>query len=128
MTYSNLTLAALSDGSGSCTVGKTFRAQARMADKSSRQNHDAAGEPAGRDDSAAFTIVALRGSTGSLSALKAFFTDLPDDIGMAFVLVTQLQPDHQSVLPEIIARHTSTPGQKTLDHVMQGYPGCMHTA
>jgi two-component system CheB/CheR fusion protein len=34
---------------------------------------------------------------------------MPADSGMAFVLVQHLDPDHESALAEILARHTVMP-------------------
>jgi two-component system CheB/CheR fusion protein len=49
-------------------------------------------------------IVALGASAGGLVAFKAFFTAIPADTGMAFVLVQHLDPHYQSMLVEILAR------------------------
>jgi two-component system, chemotaxis family, CheB/CheR fusion protein len=61
---------------------------------------------AGKDS---VTIVGLGASAGGLAALRAFFEALPPDTGMAFVIVTHMAPDKESLLPEILARHTPMP-------------------
>ncbi len=53
-----------------------------------------------------FLIVALGASAGGLEALEKFFTNMPDDAGIAFVVVQHLAPDHTSALPELLARCT----------------------
>lgn len=52
-------------------------------------------------------IVGIGGTAGGLQAYKAFFDALPADLGMAFVLVTQIVPASTSQLVDILARHTS---------------------
>ena len=40
---------------------------------------------------------------------ETFFTHMPSDSGMAFVLVQHLAPDRASLLPELLARYTRMP-------------------
>lgn len=56
-----------------------------------------------------FVIAALGASAGGLTALETFFKHMPADAGIAFAVVQHLSPDHPSVLPELLARHTSMP-------------------
>ena len=51
-------------------------------------------------------IVGLGASAGGLPALQAFFEALPKDTGMALVVIQHLAPDHESMLRDILARHT----------------------
>ena len=51
-------------------------------------------------------IVALGASAGGLEALESFFKHLPNDTGMAFVVVVHLDPEHVSLLPELLQRLT----------------------
>jgi len=55
-----------------------------------------------------FPIVGIGASAGGLVAMEAFFTGMPGDVdpGMAFVLVQHLDPDHKSLLTELIQRRT----------------------
>ncbi len=53
-----------------------------------------------------FPIVGLGASAGGLDAFERFFSHLPPDSGMAFVVVQHLARDHESLLPELLARHT----------------------
>ncbi len=57
----------------------------------------------------AFPIVALGASAGGLEAFEAFFRKVPPESGMAFVLVSHLDPDHVSLLGEILQRCTAMP-------------------
>jgi two-component system CheB/CheR fusion protein len=56
-----------------------------------------------------FPIVAIGASAGGLEAYKEFFLALPLDTGMAFVLIQHLDPSHESMLTEIIAKTTKIP-------------------
>jgi len=51
-------------------------------------------------------IVGIGASAGGLVAFKKFFTHMPDDSGIAFVLVPHLDPSHQSLMVELLSRHT----------------------
>ncbi|MBF9221136.1 CheR family methyltransferase [Hymenobacter ruricola] len=67
---------------------------------------------AGRLDEAAadkFPLVGLGGSAGSLAAFEHFFLAMPADSGMAFVVVTHLAPDQDSMLVGVLQRFTKMP-------------------
>ena len=53
-----------------------------------------------------FPIIAIGASTGGLDALEQFFTNMPTDTGMAFVLVQHLDPTHKSILVDLVNRYT----------------------
>lgn len=65
-----------------------------------------------------FPIVGVGASAGGLEALAALFRPMPADVGCAFVVVTHLNPDRKSLLPEIIARYTRMPVQAASDGAM----------
>jgi two-component system CheB/CheR fusion protein len=54
-------------------------------------------------------VVGIGASAGGLEAFSKLLGALPLDTGMAFVLVQHLDPAHESVLPELLARTTSLP-------------------
>ena len=54
----------------------------------------------------AFPIVGVGASAGGVEALEGFFKGMPEDPGVAIVVVTHLNPEHESLLHEIIARYT----------------------
>jgi two-component system CheB/CheR fusion protein len=62
-------------------------------------------EPA--DPGALPPIVALGSSAGGLEALTKFFTAMPSDSGMAFVVVAHLDPTHASLMAELLGRCTT---------------------
>ncbi len=55
-----------------------------------------------------FPIVGIGASAGGLAAFEAFFSVLPTNtsLGMAFVLVQHLDPNHKSILTNLIGRYT----------------------
>ncbi|MBK9712452.1 MAG: PAS domain-containing protein [Kouleothrix sp.] len=54
-------------------------------------------------------IVGIGASAGGLEAFTTFFTHMPPNSGMAFVLVQHLDPQQPSLLPELLATHTPMP-------------------
>ena len=54
-------------------------------------------------------IVGIGASAGGVEALGAFFRAMPADNGMAFVVVTHLPPNRESLLAEILGRATDMP-------------------
>ena len=60
-------------------------------------------------------IVALGGSAGSIAAMREFFSAMPPDSGMAFVVVLHLADQHESILSEVIQRTTPMPVAQVAD-------------
>ncbi|MDI6877684.1 MAG: chemotaxis protein CheB [Methanomicrobiales archaeon] len=56
-----------------------------------------------------FIVTGIGASAGGLEALEVFFKNTPPDIGTGFVVVTHMDPEHKSLLPEILQRHTKMP-------------------
>ena len=65
----------------------------------------------------AFPIVGLGASAGGLEAFELFFRHMPPVSGMAFVLVSHLDPSHASILTEILQRSTAMPVVEVLDQM-----------
>jgi len=61
-------------------------------------------------DKAGFRVVGMGGSAGGLEAFGQFFSHLPPDTGLAFVLVPHLEPTHKGMMPELLGRHTNAQG------------------
>jgi two-component system CheB/CheR fusion protein len=51
-------------------------------------------------------IVGIGASAGGLEAFQEFFTHMPSDNGMAFVLVPHLDPTHKSIIGDILKKYT----------------------
>lgn len=50
-----------------------------------------------------FPVVGISASAGGLDAFKKFLKAIPENSGMAFVLVQHLDPNHESLLPKLLA-------------------------
>ena len=77
-----------------------------------------------------FPIVGIGASAGGLEALEELLEHMPDDTGMAFVVVTHQHPGHTSLLPELLGRSTKLAVDAARDdlkvepnHVYVGPPG-----
>jgi two-component system CheB/CheR fusion protein len=62
-------------------------------------------------------IVGMGASAGGLDAFKRFFSAMPADSGIAFVLVPHLDPTHKSLMVELLARHTRMPVVEAEHHL-----------
>lgn len=51
-------------------------------------------------------IVGIGGSAGALNAYKALLDAMPSDTGMAFVIISHMNPTAHSQLANILSRHT----------------------
>ena len=56
-----------------------------------------------------FPTVGIGASAGGLEAFTELLQNLPSDTGMGFVFVPHLDPQHVSLLSELLQRHTSMP-------------------
>ena len=54
-----------------------------------------------------FPIVGVGASAGGLAAFTELLAGIPQDSGMAFVIVQHLDPHHESLTVELLAEHTS---------------------
>jgi len=64
-----------------------------------------------------FPIVGIGASAGGLDAFKSLIKAIPEDSGMAYVLVQHLDPSHESILPEILQRATKIPVLEITDDI-----------
>jgi two-component system CheB/CheR fusion protein len=54
-------------------------------------------------------VVGIGASAGGLEAFQELFSHMPAASGMAFVLIQHLDPRHETLMPELLARHTAMP-------------------
>ncbi|MEH1963787.1 MAG: chemotaxis protein CheB [Nostoc sp.] len=66
---------------------------------------------------ALFPIVGIAASAGGLEAFTEVLRHLLTDTGMAFVLIQHLDPNHKSLLSEILGRTTTMPVNEVRDGV-----------
>jgi len=53
-----------------------------------------------------FYVVGIGASAGGLDALDKFFRSMVENSGMAFIVVSHLDPNHVSIMPELIQKST----------------------
>ena len=56
-----------------------------------------------------FYVVGIGASAGGLEAIESFFSKVPPDSWLAFVIMQHLSPDYKSLMPEILLKRTSLP-------------------
>ena len=62
-----------------------------------------------------FPIVAIGASAGGLEAMFDFVGALEPDLGMAYVYISHLDPDHESLLPQLLEKRTPLPIHTVVD-------------
>ena len=65
--------------------------------------------------SSAMHYVGIGASAGGLEAIELFFTHMPPDSGMAFIVVQHLSPDYKSLMVELLSKKTSIPVRRAED-------------
>jgi len=81
--------------------------------KSNKKNHNAVAPVAPghkikhkTKDAAGFPIVGIGASAGGLETLNDFFSVMPPDCNMAFVVIQHLSPQHTSIMASLMDKHT----------------------
>lgn len=64
-----------------------------------------------------FLVVGVGASAGGLDAFKRFIRALPENAGVAYILVQHLEPSHDSMLVEILQKITPIPVQEITNNV-----------
>ncbi|MFZ1641808.1 MAG: chemotaxis protein CheB [Candidatus Contendobacter sp.] len=70
------------------------------------QNHD---HQPGAESSSPIYYVGVGASAGGLEALESFFTSMPVESGMAFIVIQHLSPDYKSMMVELLSKRTAMP-------------------
>ncbi len=60
-------------------------------------------------------VCAIGASAGGVRALQQFFRGIRDDLGLAYVVIVHLSPEHESQLSEILAGRTRMPVRQVVD-------------
>ena len=72
-----------------------------------------------------FPIVGIGASAGGLEALEQFFGSMPNDNGMAFVVIQHLDPNHAGMMPELLQRITPMKVFQAADR-LKVKPNCVY--
>lgn len=62
-------------------------------------------------------VVGIGASAGGLEALEKFFRKMPSNVGLAFVVIQHLDPDHIGVMPELLQRITPLTVMEAADNI-----------
>ncbi len=65
-----------------------------------------------------FPIVAIGASAGGLEALEQFLSEVPENSGMAYVVIQHLDPTHTGMLPELLQRITKMNVEQVKDRMV----------
>ena len=74
-----------------------------------KSDNSAADKKKKKNSKNSFPVVAIGASAGGLTAFKTFLSAIQKEPGMAFLFVQHLDPDHESLLPEILQKVTKMP-------------------
>jgi two-component system CheB/CheR fusion protein len=66
-------------------------------------------------DGSSFPVVGIGASAGGLEAFTQLLAHLPDNTGMAFVLIQHLDPTHESQLADLLSKATRLPVTEVTD-------------
>ena len=69
--------------------------------------YDAFSANTSSDDTRPNRVVGIGSSAGGLGALRRFFENMPEDTGMAFVVIQHLSPEYDSELPQLLQENTT---------------------
>jgi two-component system CheB/CheR fusion protein len=72
-----------------------------------------------------FPVVGIGASAGGICALTSLLRAIPPDTGLAYVIVQHLSPDHESVMADILGRHTAMSVRQIHDG-MALEPNCVY--
>jgi len=64
-----------------------------------------------------FPVVGIGASAGGLDVFKKILKNIPEDSGMAYVIVQHLSPDYPSNLTEILAQQTNIPVHEIVNDI-----------
>jgi two-component system CheB/CheR fusion protein len=70
-------------------------------------------------------IIALGASAGGLEALQMFFSNMPLNSGLAFVVIQHLSPDYKSLMVELLSRNTQMEVMRVTDGITVK-PDCVY--
>ncbi len=72
-----------------------------------------------------FLIVGIGASAGGLETLEAFFSKMPADSGVAFVIIQHLSPSHKSIMAALLAKHTRM-AVREIEDAIPLEPNCVY--
>ncbi len=65
-----------------------------------------------------FFYVAIGASAGGLEAIETFFTNMPENSGLGFIVIQHLSPDYKSLMVELLSKKTKMPVHRAEDGML----------
>jgi two-component system CheB/CheR fusion protein len=92
-------------------------AKKKPADPQPEEQHDRLAQAVDQEEAPRlpFPVVGIGASAGGLEAFIEFFDAMPSESGMAFVLIQHLPPDRESMVADILSKHTRMPVAQVQD-------------
>ncbi|MBN1277733.1 MAG: PAS domain-containing protein [Deltaproteobacteria bacterium] len=72
-----------------------------------------------------FAVVGIGASAGGLETLEVFFSNMPPESGIAFVIIQHLSPRHKSIMASLLEKHTRMAIQEITD-ATRLEPNCVY--
>jgi two-component system, chemotaxis family, CheB/CheR fusion protein len=66
--------------------------------------------------------VAVGASAGGLEAIDEFFTNMPTDSGVGFIVIQHLSPDYKSLMVELLSKKTAMPVLRAENGLCRYFP------
>ena len=83
-------------------------------------------EKKARPDPSRINVVGIGASAGGIEALREFFAALSPELGLAYVVIVHLAPDHESELASILSRRTRMPVVEVTDQQLKLAPNSVY--
>ena len=87
------------------------------------QTQTGSGKPA--EDHIPFPVVGIGASAGGLETLEVFFSRIPAEADIAFVVIQHLSPQHKSLMVELLAKKTDL-AVRQIEDGLRLSPGCVY--
>ena len=82
-------------------------------------------EKSSDQDNSLFPIVGIGASAGGLEAIEQFLSNVPENSGMAYIVVQHLDPTHKGMLPELLQRISKMQVSQVKHHTVVR-PNCIY--
>ncbi len=70
-------------------------------------------------------IIGIGASAGGIEAIHDLFENMPATTGFSFIVVQHLSPDHKSLMPDLLSRHTPMQVFEAVDGMVP-HPDCVY--
>jgi len=68
--------------------------------------------------------VAVGASAGGLEAIESFFSHMPPENGLGFIVIQHLSPDYKSLMVELLSKRTPMPVHRARCRSIERRMGC----